>query len=130
MATNADADKTAKRKTELEAEQQKIEARRLARRKQAQADDERANAIYRELANLKVVGLVGVPDAVMLKIRLAAGNKCAHLNHLRGTLTEIKRTWSLVDFGAGGKWRVRLSNLMPSSESDNQGWTVLFGGGK
>jgi hypothetical protein len=98
----------------LQDERARIGRRQQSRRKAADRDSRRLVEIEDRLRRLTLQELIGKPNAVQLRYRRAPGDKCARLNDLYGTLTEVRRTRATVDFGKGEIWNMPLDSLLPA----------------
>jgi hypothetical protein len=119
----ADPDATAAAVRDLEAERDKIKERMRRRQEEQHRDQDRLKDIGAELHRLSLAPLLGVEGGVMMRCRLPAGERGAHLNDRRGTLVALKPKRANVEFGEE-KWAVPISELQPAGQP--QGQTLLF----
>lgn len=118
----------------LELERGQIRARRARRREADKKDQARLDQIENELHRAKLVSLVGIPDAVVVRFKAHASDKLAFLNTAKGTVHDIKRTRARVTWntpaptdGYTGDWNWTIENLLPADEVDRQGYTIPWG---
>lgn len=101
----------AQQRSELEAENKKLDARCKKLREERDKISERQSKIRDELHHLSILELVGKPNGVKPRYRYSTDERQAVLNDATGTVLEVRRTRALVDFGAAGKWNMYIVDL-------------------
>jgi hypothetical protein len=117
-----------KQRERLLLEQEQLRRKWDRLRKENEKDQKRMDTIPTELRRLEFVELIGKPGAVKLRYREQSGDRCFHLNDLRGTVLQVRRTRALVDFGAAGastdsksgRWNVYLCNLATTDKPQGE----------
>jgi hypothetical protein len=94
--------------------------------KRRAALDKRRQALRNERQRLALLSLLGVPQGVRVYVRYPNDRRESVLNDRFGTLTEVRRTRGIVDFGEvngdARPWDFLLIHLIPAGEE--QGCTV------
>jgi hypothetical protein len=113
----------AQKLAECEAAIEKLRAAIKRAREKWRGEEIRLNGLCHERDRLRLVALIGKPNAVRLSIRWHPSERLAKHNDARGTIVSVGRKNCVVDFD-GERWQLPAFEVAPAD--DEQGMQIKF----